>query len=186
MTPDRKKILDRLTKILALAESTAFSAEAETARRMAEALMAEHGMSAANVEDAEFERREVPSYFDTDVQWDRIFKWAIGELNFMLMLANRDNSKVKAFVYVGRPLDIDAALYMTGELIRQRGRAFIDYKAQGGEDGKAKFFFGYAKGLEARVEDILDRAEASMRAQGKAHLGPHAIKGRQQAWYERT
>jgi hypothetical protein len=96
------------------------------------------------------------------------------------------DTQVKAFVYVGRPLDIDASLYMTSELIRQRGRAFIDYKARGGEDGKAKFFLGYAKGLEARIDDILAKAETSMRAQGKAHLGPRAIKDRQQAWYERT
>jgi hypothetical protein len=187
MSPERKKIPDRLTKILALAEGSGFDAEADTARRLAQAIMAEHGMSAADVEDAEFELRVVPSYFDTDVQWDRIFKWAIARLNNCAPLIrgkfDRPDAadKVTAFLYVGCPLDIDAALYMTGELIRQRGRAFIEYAAQGGADGNAKFFFGYAKGLEARIEDILARTEASMAAQGKKHLGPSAIQERELA-----
>jgi hypothetical protein len=192
MNPDRKKILDRLAKILALADASAFSAEAETARRIAEQLMAEHDVSRQDIADSEFELREIPSYFQTDVQWDRIFKWSLGELNGCYMLlrcapsAPGADRLVKAFIYVGRPIDIDAALYMTDALIRQRGRAFIDYKAAGGEDGKAKFFFGYAKGLKARVEDIRGRTESGMAAQGKRHLGPSALLERQKAWYVRN
>lgn len=42
MTPEQKRLLDRITKLLALAGSTTFSAEAQTAREMADKLMAEH------------------------------------------------------------------------------------------------------------------------------------------------
>jgi hypothetical protein len=185
----RKKILDRLAKIMALADGTEFAGEAENARKMAEALMAEHGVGAEDVADIEFELRKVPSYYDFDAQWDRILKWAIAELNNCLPLMYTkpgDDEKVTHFGYVGRPIDIDAALYMTDELIRQRGRAFMAYAARGGQDGKAKFFFGYAKGLRARVDDIRLKAETSMAARGKSHLGPRAIHEREDAWLKRN
>jgi Protein of unknown function (DUF2786) len=47
MTPERRRIADRIIKLLALANSTTFAGEAETARRMAQELIAAAGDGAS-------------------------------------------------------------------------------------------------------------------------------------------
>jgi hypothetical protein len=53
MTPEQKTLADRILKLLALANSTTFAAEADTARRMAEELMRTHNISVGSGKPAQ-------------------------------------------------------------------------------------------------------------------------------------
>jgi hypothetical protein len=83
MTPERKKALERIVKLLALAEDKgATEAEAEAAREAAYRLMAEYNVSSAREATTEpFEMRQYPSPFVRDEWWDRRLRAAVAELN---------------------------------------------------------------------------------------------------------
>jgi len=54
MTNDRKKIADKIQKLLAKAESTGHAPEADAFREKAEELMQKHSLTRAQLEEAEF------------------------------------------------------------------------------------------------------------------------------------
>lgn len=187
LSNDRRKILERIAKLLALAEGTNFDAEARQARATALRLMAEHNIRQAEAATAEpFEVREIKPYFEEDVQWDRRMKWALAELNNIFCLLRwKDSAKTKVgmFLYTGRPSDLDSFEYMVGLILRQRTREWNDYKTAGGRDGKGKWLYGYAVGLEDKVEQLLSEMSGQMRRTGKQELAPLAIIRQAEEWY---
>ena len=78
---ERKKIMDRIKKILALANGTSFQGEAETAMRMAQGYMTSYGLSMTDIEIGEaldeaivsepIDRKSSPH------QWERILGLAV-------------------------------------------------------------------------------------------------------------
>jgi MarR-like DNA-binding transcriptional regulator SgrR of sgrS sRNA len=54
MTNDRKKIADKIQKLLAKAESTSHAPEADAFREKTEELMKKHSLTRAQIEEAEF------------------------------------------------------------------------------------------------------------------------------------
>lgn len=188
LSNDRRKILERIAKLLALAEGTNFDAEARQARETALRLMAEHNIRQAEAATAEpFELRRIKPYFEEDVQWDRRMKWALAELNniyCVLQWVDDARTKVEMFLYTGRPSDLDSFEYMVGLILRQRTREWNDYKMAGGRDGKGKWLYGYAVGLEDKVDQLLREMSGTMRRTGKQELAPLAIIRQAEEWFK--
>jgi Protein of unknown function (DUF2786) len=186
LSPDRKKYVERIAKLLALSEGTTFGAEAEAAREAALRLMAEHNIRAAETKDEPFESRRFKPYFQNDVWHERQLKFAIGKLNNCLTLVSwldPEAKTVHSWCFVGRPSDLDAYEYMVAIVLRQRTEAWNKYKAQGGPDGKGKWLFGYARGVEDKVDELLDDVAARMRAQRGNALAPVALLEQALAWW---
>jgi hypothetical protein len=197
LSPERKKLLDRIAALLAVAESTTFDAEAETARALAMRLMAEHnirqGEAAAAGRDA-FEYRRIEAFFLYDVWWDRIIKFSLAKLNncFPSMSATAKIGKdgkvsgggrVTHFNYCGRSSDLDAFEYMYGIVLRQRTKAWNDYAARGGGETKGQWLYGYARGLEDKIDKILDELNDRMRGQGNNQLAPLSLYEQAKLWH---
>ena len=186
LSPERKKALERIAKLLALAEGTTFDGEAQAAREAALRLMAEHNVREAEAKAGQpFEIRNIKPYFDEDVWWEREFKWAIAVLNncyCLLVWGNKERNLVQAHCFVARANDLDAFEYMYFIALRQRTDAWNKYKARGGTDGKAKWLYGYARGVEEKVSEILDEVAARM-PRGKNALAPLSLMQQAQEWY---
>jgi hypothetical protein len=188
LSPERKKLLERIAKLLALSESTSFDAEAQAAREAALRLMAEHNIRMATVTTSgePFEHRKFASYFDSDVWWDRRLRFAIARLNncFPITWGGVGGHKLTHYGYTGRPSDLDAFEYILGIVIRQRTSAWNKYKADGGPDSKGKWLYGYALGVEDKVEALLRDLAAKMRTSGKGLVPLDLIK-QAEAWYNK-
>ena len=55
ITADRKKLIDKIAKLLALADSSDFSEEAQTAKNLAAELLARHDIAACEIKSEPFE-----------------------------------------------------------------------------------------------------------------------------------
>ena len=168
MTPERKKLIDRITKLLALAESTSHSAEAESARAMAADLMAKHDIEHAEATmDESFIEQHDETPFRNLVAWHSYLSSAIARLNGVYFLNVRGSQRNKArYVLFGKPSDISAYRYMVEVVLRQRTEAWLSYKAGGGLDGQRAFSHGFALGVCSKVRDLMTAAEAVMRGYG--------------------
>ena len=197
LSPERKKVLDRIAALLALADSTTFDAEAQSAREAALRLMAAHNFQTADRNSGagdEFEFRQIPAYFENDVWWDRIVKFKLAELNNCFPTISRSagsriddhgnvtGGRVLSFNFAGRSSDIDAYEYMFGIMLRQRTKAWNDYAHAGGRDKKGAWLYGYAKGMEAKVDAMIDDLTSAMRTQGRNQLAPVSLIERARLW----
>jgi hypothetical protein len=147
MTPDQKRLADRILKLLALASSTTFAAEAETARRMADELMRTHNISLGPGKPAQsaIERRYyVP--FAKGMRWEGIIACALADLCSCTIFF--DSGTLAVYVLVGSIGNLDVLEYMLHEVNRQRIAAWLDYKGKGGADSFNKFCYGFAKAIE--------------------------------------
>jgi hypothetical protein len=188
LTPERKKALELIAKLLALAEDrSAYDAEARTAREKAYQLMTEYNISSADAATSEpYEIRETKSYFTEDVWWDRIVKFSLAELNNCWPLLRSGVKDQVKCVYriVGRPRDLDAYDYMLGIVLRQRSKAWNDYQRDGGPDTKGKWLYGYARGLEAKVDRMLAELDTRLRGHGRNDLVPSGLQQQIKARFE--
>lgn len=189
LSPERKKLLERIAKLLALADNEgAFDAEAEAAREAAYRLMAEHNLKAAKEQPEPFETRTYNSWFGGDVWWDRRLRTAIGDLNnCYLMWWNSEKTGASKTVYLmgGRPRDLDAYEYMYGIVVNQRGKAWNDYKAGGGAETKAKWLYGYMRGVEDKVAKILEELNSRMQMDGHNMLAPISLLQQVHDWMKK-
>jgi hypothetical protein len=174
MEADRQRLIDRILKLLAVANSTTFDAEADTARKLAEALMAKHNIDA--VSDGKTDRAGF-----TFMEYEPAFKGAKWE--FMLADAVCDLTgcaifwmgDFQMFKFAGLVPDAEACLYIVKKLHEQRMAQWMDYKAKQGGDSFFKFCFGFAQGVAKKI-DILVKPMAAIKANQKAA----------RLWFEQT
>ena len=154
MDADRQKLADRVLKLLALAAGTTFDAEAATARRLANELMAKHNLS---LTEGAKDRAKLGIQFHVPH-----FKGAIWE--FILACAAADIAGCAAytkedvhdrFCFCGTTADLEAALYILAKLNEQRMGGWMTYKRQGGADSFHKFCYGYAQGVLSKVHILV-------------------------------
>ena len=137
---DRKKLIDKIAKLLALADSSDFSEEAATAKNLAAELLAKHHVAIAELqaEPYETDSQESARFVAHDV---KLFS-ALAKINgCVLYMApersfTRDGcepgfirscSEKKRYLFVGKPSDIEAFRYMREIVIAQREVALQSY-----------------------------------------------------------
>jgi hypothetical protein len=163
--PAHQAILDRILKILALAEGSSFEGEAANARRIADELLAKYNLTLP--EDEKKRRDELA--FEAYVPWSRKSLWerlvaqAITKLcgcNFLYHGDVDEDDGYNRFVFVGTVANIESCLYILGQVHLERQRAWMRYKAEGGKDSFGKFCFSFARGIETKVDSIATHLQA--------------------------
>jgi hypothetical protein len=166
MTPDQKRLADRILKLLALAGSTSFAAEAETARTMAEDLIKRHNISLTDIAGKPaqntIERREyIP--FAKGMRWEGMIVSAITDLCSCVFFF--DSETLDSYELVGSIWNLDIVEYMLREVNRQRIVAWLNYKVSG-PDSFNKFCYGFAQALQSKINSIastnLDQEQSAL------------------------
>jgi Protein of unknown function (DUF2786) len=152
MTPERKRIADKIIKLLALANSSTFAGEAETARRMAEELMQMHNVEPwiKTAQDGIEMRKYVP--FAKGMRWEGTIAGAVAQLCSCAVFFRIET--LDLYVLVGTAGDLDMLDYMLREVNRQRIAAWLKYKGENGSDKFNKFCYGFAEALKDKINTI--------------------------------
>ena len=168
-----QKAIDRILKILALANSTTFDGEAAAARAMAEALIAKHNISLSEIEVEANPRNKIVvveyTPFSTTAMWEQIIAHAVGDLcgcGTYYMHAP-GSEEYTTFEFAGLVPNTEACLYILKEVHRQRKDAWFKYRAEGGPDSFGKFCFGFARGLEGKIRRLVTKSQIDERELAK-------------------
>jgi hypothetical protein len=186
---DRKKIIERVAKLLALADNKAATGpEAQAARAAAFRLMDAHNVSSGEAAAGEpFERRTAKGWFEDDVQWDRRVRNAVARFNTILFLwCDPIAGQKMTFITAGRPSDLDAYDYMLAIVIRQRTQAYNDYARDGGTQGKAKWLYAYAVGFETKIATLKREHSTQLARTGSQAIARLTLMQEIENWYRQT
>jgi hypothetical protein len=162
MNSDRKKLIDAVTKILALADSTDHEAEAATAKAKAAELIAKYditvGSSKVERFKAEGEMRggaATPSY-----EFDLLD--AVGRFCGVLVL----RSPYGDYEFFGKPHDLEAFRYMREITSAQQDRAWMDYLSAHPECARQKvsWKYSFSNGVHEKVDELMRAATVQQKA----------------------
>jgi hypothetical protein len=157
---ERQQLIDRILKLLALAEGTSFDAEAATARGMAEKLIAKHNISLADSDKDQQEYILVPyKPWSATSLWERIIATEITHLCACDITWKGDENVGHMYRFIGTRANTEAALYIASQISIQRQRAWQKYKMSGGTDSFGKFCFSFARGLEVKINQLMGREQ---------------------------
>jgi hypothetical protein len=173
---DTKRLADRILKLLALASSSQFAAEAATAKAMADDLMRTHNISLDTSKPPQ-DTIEIRSYtpFAKGMKWEGIIVDAIADLtSCSFFFSNR----LDHYTLVGSIWNLDILEYMLHEIHRQRIVAWLAYKGQGGPDSFNKFCFGYARALETKIASLVNAGQVIAKTAELRHWYEDNILGK--------
>jgi hypothetical protein len=160
MGTERKKLIDTVTKMLALAGSTGFEAEASTAKAKAAELIAKydiHSESDLAGFKLEGEMRggaPMPSY-----EWHLLD--AVGKFCGVLVLRGGSN-----YLFFGKPQDLAAFRYMRDITSAQQDRAWMGYLSAHPDCAREKvsWKFSFADGVHEKVDELMRAATIQQKA----------------------
>ncbi len=158
----KKAIIDKVSKLLELANSTPHSEEAATAKNMAASLLAKHNMSIGDLQDEdiikveEFKAKRQFNY--TKSLYD-----SIGSFTGVAFLYSSGNHPI--FFYVGKRENIEAFRYMLSVVISQMERQWEQYEYKH-RTTKQRWCLGFAYGVDDKCKEIKKAAENKVSEKG--------------------
>lgn len=161
MNHDREKLADRILKMLALAAGTSFEAEAATARRLADELMAKHNIdlpSGKADRNALVTQNYTPHF--KGMLWEFNLGTAAAYICGCMIYAVGPKDAIHTLVFVGTVANLEAAIYILNKLHEQRIAEWLHYKGSGGSDKFHKFCFGYAQAVLDKVHVLIRQMPA--------------------------
>jgi Protein of unknown function (DUF2786) len=189
----RKKLIERINKLLAKADRTEYPAEAEIARNLAADLLSKHNISVEAITvKAPFEQIEVRTGKRRRQHHELNLLNALARFNGVWLLSQSD-----AFIYVGSPSDVQATQYHYDIVKQQREVEFAEFmmgpewaasrmKVRGRwvpmnhRVLKNSWMHSFANGVFSKVSDLMKRAEVKQQAQSLAIVPRHE---QAEAWY---
>jgi hypothetical protein len=166
MNTDRQRLVERVLKLLALAAGTSFEAEADTARVMAEALIAKHNITLPSAKDrtALAEVRYTPHFKGAKWEW-MLTDWAAQACGCKAFFFGKE--ALTEFSLVGTVADLEACQYLLAILHEQRIRDWMRAKREGTPDNFYSFCYSYARGVEQNVRAHLTADEQKRTEQAR-------------------
>lgn len=169
MTPEQDKIIDKVLKLMALSkeESNAFSAERDSASKMAAKLMETYSLSFADLRTGK-PKNGIFTQFDLEMGED-VIDWAGSLANgiasaFDVKIVQRKNPWT--LMYCGTKTDIDLAIYFFKYLRRsvsmQSSRTFTKKVDQ------RTFAFGMVTVISERMKDLYEKRNEMFSSDSKA------------------
>lgn len=152
---ERKKIIDRIKKILAVANGTQYEAEADTAMNMAQGYMKSYGLSMTDIEIAESLEEEIV-HEDVDRQstpkpWERVLCRTIGIITDCQAVRNfRIRGSVMSFI--GYKSDVEFAKLLFS-ILRTATRAAGRKEYGDNTLHRQSFYFGVSQRLLERAKE---------------------------------
>lgn len=126
---DKKQIIDKVVKLLALSENNTESAEAKSAKNMAAKLMAKHDIHIMETEqkiDFEISKQKLKRI--KPIKYDSVLINAISAFNGVAIVIEQGFKNFKSSnIFIGRKLDIECNDYMVGILMQQRTHSWKEY-----------------------------------------------------------
>lgn len=200
---ERAKILEKIVKLLALAEGSTFEGEGANARRLAEELMAKHDVSMEEtLSKEEIEQDTIDTGVVTpDVHYVRVFN-RICKFNGILLVRSKGyksvfSGKVEGckLILAGRKSDREAALYMMDMVwvqVKQLRSAFLkSFKKENGRNCGGREYNSYMFGVLRAIFQTLDNLEHSVSVK-RQEWGLVAVSGavvranEAEAWFRRS
>lgn len=178
---DKKKLIDKVTKLFALADSTTHSAEAEAARKMAVDLLAKHNMTLSSISVDELEYHEVVECFPGNMpNHTKILHNGIADFTGVLMVLGH-----KTFHYIGTRSNIEAFRYMLNVVIEQRDRGLAKWKREAPEyklktSTPQKWQLGFAYGVMDKCKSLKKQTQERVNEKGMIVLDEMQLA---QTWY---
>jgi len=154
MTNDRKKIADKIQKLLAKAESTGHAPEADAFRKKAEELMQKHSLTLAQLEEAEFTAHNWTPGYKSAPGWYKSLVAGVG--SFLGVFTGYDStSKGEPCVFIlgGREQDIELLKYIAQSIKAQVQQLTRDFKER--TDASRADTNGYRLGVVQRIGERL-------------------------------
>ena len=170
MELDRQKLIDKVVKLLALADSTIHSEEAETARRLAVELMAKHNVSIASIkaeDDEDFIISQQLVGFDRKDTTKETLLCAIANFNGVGMITG-----VGYYKFIGKPSDIEAFRYMLAIILHQQSEAFKAWKKLNKGQKSAPWYWGFALGVSSKLLEMERMSNEKVQTWGLVPVTP--------------
>ena len=169
---DKKKIMDKVIKLLTLADGTNHTPEADSARAMAADLMAKYEIEAIEQKLGYFEEREVLTR-KKPIKYDSTLIQVVTTFNGVgyIIKETRDRGEN---VFVGFKPDIIGARYMINILMDQRltsWKAHLkvyreEWDASPREKEKVAWMMGFAFGVRDKMEELTAMKEDKIQEYG--------------------
>lgn len=188
---DRKKMIDKIVGLLALADSTNHIEEADTARNKAAELMAKYSIEFTDIKpDDKIEYQQI-DYIDINPsKAELILENAIGKFNGVLVIIVSKLDKSKYIRLVGSKENIDAHRYMIDLVKSQRDLSFNTFKANKWvvdepvtSKEKNAWFIGYSLGVNNKVYDLINAGKQKQQEWGLVVIDP--VKAAED-WYRES
>lgn len=194
ITDKRMQIIDKVIKLMATAADGSFPEEAESAGRMAAKLMAKYSIEESEIKREDFIIRTI------DTGRKMLDKVEVGLMNALgrftgAALYTRGSTAWKrgrtnnaVFILVGRPHDIEAAIYMFDILKPQMEAALAKYRKNAGLKytemtlrAKGNFRRGFLYGVKNKIFGLINMQNEQIREWG---LVPVSVAKTAESWYE--
>ena len=173
MTTDNEKVLDKVRKLLALANNEAASeGERDNAMRMAHKLLTMHQLEMAYV-DAHTRDRDDPrgrtDWEGWNMPWCKNIRSTVGKL-FMCqyIIGGKINATRGRHIYVGRASNVATAMYMSDFIIRSLLREGTKRFGHNLAPETRAFATGASDRLYARVSEMQKQAQQEVKAAGSS------------------
>lgn len=181
---DRKKLIDKVTKLMALADGTNHGPEAESARRMAAELMARHNLTYSDLDSKEvpFATRDESTGRQSLAAYETHLLAALAAFNGVCLLKHNG----KDYRFIGRQPDLEAFDYMRDIVNQQRQASFRSYYLEhyGKHPGaaiRARYFNGFAIGVTRKLAELRDQMNSKVQEWGLVPVDPSM---QALAWYK--
>lgn len=170
---DENKILDRVRKLLALAnDDAATEGERDNALRMAHATLMKHQLTLEYLDAFEREKEDPRGRMDVEgwnLVWCRTLRGTIARMFFCrYIIGGKINATRGRHIYVGRSSNTATAAYMSEwiikSILKEADRAFGHRLTPKGRE----FCIGATEKLEERVKEILLASQQQVREAGSA------------------
>lgn len=169
------KVLSRVRKLLALAESAEVH-EAETAARMAHRLMLTHHLTEADLDARPFAIRHIGRASTRFMAHEKLLAGLLGKHFFVhciyVLAVLPDGRRGRMLEICGRDRDVSVAAYVHDWLLATAERLYRDHRARGGGQ-RGRFLSGVVLGFADQLEQETRACEET----GLVHVADAALSG---------
>lgn len=161
---DNTKLIEKIQKLLALAERGGTEAEADAAMAKVQQLLTEHNLSMGDVvqaqdKDEAFEKQSVT--FDWNQSWISVVYFAVCRLYFCDMWNEKNGTVDRKVVIIGKPVNVMSAMYVA-RIVVENGKKLAREYAQhayreygmNAVSASNNFKKGYANRISVRCAEL--------------------------------
>jgi hypothetical protein len=171
---DRQSLIDKIVKLLALADSTIHSEEADSARNMAATLMAKHNITIDTTVEEPFtvDKEDTPRA-GSSCKYEDILINSISNLSGVATIRGAGYYK-----FVGKKTDIEAFQYTRSIIYSQRDASWQTYRKarwakHPGASELNKWKLGFAYGVASKIAELLRMSDNKQQEWGLVPVQPH-------------
>lgn len=190
ITEEQKRMIDKVTKLLSLADSTNHVAERETAKQMAAELMAKYNITLSDKKDTIFNivNEDLDEY--NSHEHHITLMNALGKFNGVFVIVIRHEDYRKTLRYIGSEASLINFNYMREIVELQRNTAYLkqmedpkyamDFRVP---SQRNQWFLGYSYGVQAKLIELMKMRDQKIQEWGLVPVKEHE---KAEDWYRKN